>query len=392
MSIDIKAAAARFEARFGHAPTVGARAPGRVNIIGEHTDYNGGFVLPMAIERETVVLGSPRKDRVLNAYAANLERSAQLNLDHLDRNPSEHWMDYVTGVARELGLLGKPVVGADILILGDVPVGAGLSSSASLEMAALKFFEVLGGFTLEGPAGAKLGQRVENDFLDLKTGIMDQFIVRMGQHGHALFLDCRSYEYESIPIKFDDAVFVIANTGVSRGLASSKYNERVHECGEAVEAMRRVLGGSGKSLRDFPGEADLDACRGQLRDVVYRRARHVITENARTQDAAEAMRRGDAAALGRLMNASGDSLRIDYEVTCNELDIMTRIARSHSACFGSRMTGAGFGGCTVSLVAAGHADKFCEFLAQAYRSETGIRAELVVSSAAQGATQVGWRG
>jgi len=388
MSIDLKDAQRRFATRFGHEPTFGARAPGRVNIIGEYTDYNDGFVLPMAIERETVVLAHPRTDGVLSAHAANLGRDAQVSLDRLVRDPKEPWTDYVTGVAHELALLGKSIPGADLLILGDVPVGAGLSSSASFEMATLKLFETMGGFQLGGPEGAKLGQRVENDFLGLKTGIMDQFIVRMGEAGKALSLDCRSYEYECIPMEFDAAVFVIANTGVSRGLSASKYNERVSECHEAVRAAKDKFGPGVHSLRDC-SMAQLGACREQLGDIVYRRARHVVTENARTQAACEAMRRGNVAELGQLMNESDSSLRKDYEVTCDELDTMTSIARALPGCYGSRMTGAGFGGCTVSLVERSGVDTFCSRLSAEYDAQTGLRSDTVVSKAARGATAIG---
>ena len=228
------------------------------------------------------------------------------------------------------------------MIIGDVPLGCGLSSSASLEMAALVLFEMLGDFELKGAAAAQLGQRVENEFLGLNSGIMDQFISRMGQAGRALFLDCRSLEYDLVPIDFPDAKFVIANTGVTRGLTASKYNERVSECRQAVDAMRDHLGKNGTHLRDFT-ISDLETCAGSMEDRVLRRARHVITEDDRTCTACEAMRAGDAETLGKLMSASDESLRVDYEVTCEELDIMTAIARDIPGCLGSRMTGAGFG-------------------------------------------------
>ena len=385
MSIDITNARRAFQTQFGHEPTVGTRAPGRVNIIGEHTDYNGGFVLPMAIARETVILARPRIDRTLHVHAANLGRNATIGLDRLERTPDEPWLDYVAGVAHELALAGRRISGADLVITGDVPIGAGLSSSASLEMATLKLFEVMNGFDVGGPEGATLGQRVENGFLGLKTGIMDQFIIRMGAAHHALFLDCRSLEYRAIPIQFDDAVFVIANTGVSRGLAASKYNERVGECQEAVRALRGQFGDAIVSLRDCDDARQLEPLRDAMGDVVYRRARHVVTENLRTQRACNAMESGDATALGSLMSESDHSLRDDYEVTCAELDAMTELARAAVGCFGSRMTGAGFGGCTVSLVQRTRVDEFCEYLTKAYCSKTGLDADLVISGAAAGA-------
>ncbi|NLT60218.1 MAG: galactokinase [Candidatus Hydrogenedentes bacterium] len=384
MSIDRNEAVSRFTCHFGAVPTLGVRAPGRVNVIGEHTDYNHGFVLPMAIERETVILARPSDAPAIRAYAANFDRTAVAPLDRFERHPEEPWLDYIVGVARELALLDRPLHGAEIMIFGDVPVGCGLSSSASLEMAALCLFERLGGFTIDGPEAPRLGQRVENDFLGLKTGIMDQFISRMGRAGHVLFLDCRSFDYDLVPASFDSACFVVANTGVSRGLTASKYNERVAQCREAVEGMCASLGKEGSHLRDFAME-DLEAARHALSDTAYRRARHVITEDVRTRAACDALRAGDAAELGRLMNASDESLRTDYEVTCPELDAMTGIARDLTGCFGSRMTGAGFGGCTVSLVKSAEVEPFTAALAREYQARTGLPCDALVSRAADGA-------
>jgi len=388
MSIDIASAKAQFESHFGAAPTIIARAPGRVNIIGEHTDYNQGFVLPMAIERETIVLANPREDAILNAYAANFGKSAQGRLMKWEKDPHNSWIDYVVGVAHELAKLRRLLSGADLMIVGDVPVGSGLSSSASLEMATLVMFEQLGGFRLQGAEGPLLGKRVENQFIGVNSGIMDQFIVRMGKAGHALFLDCRSHEYELVPVAFAGAHFVVANTGVTRGLSASKYNERVAECNEAVTALKATTGNSGTHLRDFAAR-DLENAKTSMTDVVYRRARHVITEDVRTQAACEAMRAGDATTLGELMTASDLSLKNDYEVTCPELDAMTAIARSLPGCYGSRMTGAGFGGCTVSLVDVAATDAFVTELLARYKRETGLTGETIVSAPAEGAGTIG---
>jgi len=386
MSIDLEQADARYTAHFGVTPEIVVRAPGRVNVIGEHTDYNHGFVLPMAIEHETVIAACPREDRTLHALAANLSDTAQADLSRRVRIPEAAWLDYVVGVADELAKLDQPLHGADLMIVGDVPIGCGLSSSASLEMAALRLFEALGSFELDGAEAARLGQRVENDFLGLNTGIMDQFISRMGKRGHALFLDCRSFDFQQVPVAFPDAKFVIANTGVSRGLTSSKYNERVAECREAVRVMASQLRQEGSHLRDFD-LTRLEACRGAMSDVVCRRARHVITENDRTVRACQAMRQGDAAALGELMDASDASCRDDYEVTCPELDAMTALARDLPGCYGARMTGAGFGGCTVNLVAAGQAAAFADALLAAYRNRTGLKGESFISTPAEGASR-----
>ena len=266
MSIDRKQACRAFAAHFGGDPHVAVRAPGRVNIIGEHTDYNEGFVLPMALERETVILARKRDDGALHAHAANLGRSARVAPGAWQRNADEPWIDYVVGVARELEAAGHPIVGADLMIQGDVPIASGLSSSASLEMAALTLFETLGGFLVAGAEAPKLGKRVENDFLGLSSGIMDQFVVRMARAGHALFLDCRTYDYELVPVTFPDAVFVVAHTGVTRGLSASEYNKRVAECAAAVQAMSAALGKNGGHLRDFSLD-DLRCCEQALPDV-----------------------------------------------------------------------------------------------------------------------------
>ena len=387
MSLHIHDVKRQFERRFGHAPEVVVRAPGRVNIIGEHTDYNHGFVLPMAIEHETVIAAKRRAGRRLYAFAANLDRGAEADLDHRARNADEPWIDYVVGVADELAALDLPLAGAELLIAGDVPSACGLSSSASLEMAALCMFEALGGFRVEGAEAPRLGQRVENRFLGLSSGIMDQFISRMGRRGHALFLDCRSFDYELVPVAFSSATFVIANTGVARGLTTSKYNERVAQCREAVEGMAKTLGRPGTHLRDFDMD-DLAACRAALSDTAFRRARHVVSENTRTQAACAALRAGDAVRLGELMNASDESLREDYEVTCPELDAMTAIARALPGCHGARMTGAGFGGCTISLVGTDAAPAFRERLLADYRQRTGLQGETFLSMPGDGASRI----
>lgn len=385
MSIDTQDLLGRFAAQFDGPAQGAARAPGRVNIIGEHTDYNHGFVLPMAIGRETAIAFRPREDHTLRAVAANFENDAvELSLDTPRRDPDHPWVDYLAGVVYELAKAGKPVRGADALILGDVPIGSGLSSSASIEMAALVMFEHLGGFQIEGPEAAKLGQRVENGFLGLSSGIMDQFIIRMGRKDHALFLDCRSHVFEMIPVAFADACFVVADTGVTRGLTASKYNERVAECQAAVDALRETHGGEGSHLRDYTLE-QLEAARHAMAGPVYQRARHVVMEDVRTRDACAALKQGDPVGLGVLMDASHASLRDDYAVSCPELDAMTEIARALPGCYGSRMTGAGFGGCAVHLVAASQAEAFGNALLQKYEAATQTSGAFLVTSPADGA-------
>ncbi|MFP4173075.1 MAG: galactokinase [Candidatus Hydrogenedentota bacterium] len=377
-----------FHKHFGGAPEFIVRAPGRVNIIGEHTDYNGGFVLPMAISAATWLAAGPRSDACIEAVAADLGRHGAAALDDCDWDTSEPWLDYITGVAMELRDMGYPLTGASVVITSSVPIGAGLSSSASLEMAALKMFEAMGEFSLEDDEAAHLGQRVENEFIGVDSGIMDQYVIRAAREGHALFLDCRSLEIEHVPVAFKDAVFVVAHTGVERGLADSAYNTRVAECKEAAEHLETALDRrSPASLREFSSQ-ELGECRAAMPDRLYRRARHVITENERTLAAREAMKAGDAATLGDLMNASHASLRDDYEVTGPALDAMTAIARELPGCYGSRMTGAGFGGCTVSLAARENAEEFAETLMQTYKTQTGNEDITLVSEPAAGVSLI----
>lgn len=384
MSVDIEQARDIFEQQFGRSPLVAGRAPGRVNIIGEHTDYNHGFVLPMAIDRDTLVLSAARDDSRLNVFAANLGQLAEIDLKQLSRSEKHPWLDCVSGVALMLQKSGRSLSGADFLILGDVPLGCGLSSSASLEMATLCMFEAMDDFTLPDEDAAELCQRVENDFLGLSSGIMDPFISRAGKSGHALFVDCRTLEHQQIPVNLGSAQFVIADTGMRRELTNSKYNERVAECQRAVAGLNNALNTSGTHLRDFT-LVELERGKDTLSDVEFRRARHVIAENAHTMEACEALRDGNLVELGELMNASDASLDVDYEVSCSELRSMTKIARSLEGCYGARMTGAGFGGCTINLVARECVDGFCVLLRDTYDEQSGMESEIIVSSAAAGA-------
>lgn len=372
-----------FSDHFGRNALFGSRAPGRVNLIGEHTDYNHGFVLPMAIERDTVVLGAPRNDSILKVYASNLGKSAEVSLQALSRSTEHPWIDYISGVAFMLLKNSHNVTGADILVQGDVPIGCGLSSSASLEMAVLGLFEIMNGFHLEDPLAATLCQRIENEYLGVSSGIMDPFIARLGQKKHALFVDCRSLEYNSIPADLSEAQFVIADTGVPRALTDSKYNERVEECQRAVDILQTKTGKKGTHLRDFELE-EIEAQKESLPEREYRRARHVITENQRTLDACEVLRNGNVITLGALMNASDQSLDKDYAVVSDELRCMTEIARGLEGCYGSRMTGAGFGGCTISLVDRKRVDEFCAQLRTQYEAACPYTCTTIVSSPAAG--------
>jgi len=365
-----------FEARFGEAPAFVARAPGRVNLIGEHTDYNDGFVLPMAIERAVWIALRPRADGVVSVHSLDFGETAELTLDPLERGGPE-WSEYVRGTAWALAEAGHRLQGWEGVMASDVPIGAGLSSSAALELATARAFAAVSGLAWEPGAMARLAQAAENRWVGVNCGIMDQMISAAGEEGHAVLIDCRSLKTRAVPLP-QGTVVVILDTATRRGLVDSAYNERRRQC-EAAAAFFGVA-----ALRDVAPGAFADAAAGLDADTA-RRARHVVTENARTLVAAEAMRAGNAGALGALMNASHDSLRDDFEVSSPALDAMVEIARAHPGCHGARMTGAGFGGCAVALVDAAHAAAFARDVAAAYERRTGLVPQIYVTGASAGA-------
>jgi galactokinase len=362
------------------------RAPGRVNLIGEHTDYNDGFVMPAAIGFYTWVAASARSDRTLHVRSGEFHETIDLSLDSLAGPPRKHWSDFVRGVAAVLESRGVHLSGANLIIQGQVPMGAGLSSSASLEVAT--------GLALLATAQAevpqlelvKICQRAEHEYVGTRCGIMDQFIAVFASSGHALMIDCRSLDYQSLSIP-DDARLVICNSMVKHELASGEYNRRRAECEAGVKVFRRNSP-TVQALRDVT-LADLENHPTELSDVVYRRCRHVISENQRVLDAALALRAHDLNRFGRLMYESHRSLQQDYEVSSKELDLLVEIASSCQGVYGSRMTGGGFGGCTITLVRANSVEAFHEKITQAYKAKTGITPDLYVCSAAQGAAP--WR-
>ncbi len=361
------------------------RAPGRVNLIGEHTDYNEGFVLPMAVGR--YVWLAAREDGVchLRLFSVLFREEARFDLSSLERDPARPWANYVAGVAWAYAGDGLPVRGLEAALTGDVPIGSGLSSSAALETASAVALEALAGLDVPPVRRALLCQQAEAEFVGVQCGIMDQFVSSLAQEGHALWLDCRSLEYKQVPVPSEAAV-VIADTGVRRALAASAYNERRAQCEEGVRLLQRHMPGI-RALRDVPWEV-LARWGDDLPDVVYRRCAHVVQENARVLAAVEALHAGDLERMGRLMDASHASLRDLYEVSCPELDLMVDLARSLPGCFGSRLTGAGFGGCTVSLVAAERAGAFARDLAEAYTARTGRHTEVFVARPVGGAGEV----
>jgi galactokinase len=380
--VDYAALISRFEQRFGHRPAFLSRAPGRVNLIGEHTDYNDGFVLPMAINREVAVVGAPRDDRRIRLYALNFDDEACFALDQLQRGEPADWSDYPRGVAWALQEAGFDLVGFDGVLYGDVPIGSGLSSSAAIEMAVFMAFAAcqpaLAG--LDRVRAAKLAQRAENAFVGVNCGIMDQFVSALGQAGHALFIDCRSLDYAPVRMPVGTAV-VIVDTAAPRSLAASAYNERRAQC----EAAARMLGIP--ALRDLSPEIFAQR-RAALPALVAQRAEHVIYENQRVLDAVAALRAGDVATFGRLMNESHDSLRDLYEVSSAELDAVVEIARGVSGVYGARMTGAGFGGCAIALAEQTAVDALRDAVMREYPARTGRQPSIYVCTASDGAS---WR-
>ncbi|MDX2034009.1 MAG: galactokinase [Blastocatellia bacterium] len=366
--ISIEELTERFVARYERVPRVFS-APGRVNLIGEHTDYNEGFVLPMAIDRRTYVAAAPRGDGRVRCVSAEVDGEVEFALSG-DLAPAGDWADYVRGVAAGLLRAGQLLGGADLLVASEVPIGGGLSSSAALEVAAGFAMLSIHDRRLSPVELALLCQRAEQEFAGTQCGIMDQFISTLGVAGQALLIDCRSLEFRLIPMELGEARIVICNSMIRHELASGEYNRRRAECEEAVRRLAGHLPGV-QSLRDVEIE-EFDSVADLLPDAIRRRAGHVITENCRTLASVEALARGDLASFGRLMFASHASLRDDYEVSCSELDLLVEIASRISGVHGARMTGGGFGGCTVNLVDLAQVDSFVASLRREYQARTGI--------------------
>jgi len=377
MTAPFSLALQEFPGTFGRAPTVICRAPGRVNLIGEHTDYNSGLVLPVAIDRTVIAAATPREDRVIRVYSRRFDARDEWRVDAPRRTGRQEWRDYVRGVAWALLDAGVDLLGADVWIDGDVPQGAGLSSSAALEMAVAGAFCAASGVEIERKRLALLCQKAESEFVGVQCGIMDQFASALGRAGHALVIDCRSLQVEPVPLPLAEhgVALVVVDSKLPRRLAETPYNQRREECAEAT----RILGAS--SLRDAD-EAGL----ALLPEPLRRRARHVITENRRVVDAVDALRSGDLERFGKLMYESHVSLRVDFEVSCPQLDLLVTLAMDMPDVLGSRLTGAGFGGCTVSMVRGDSIGLFEHMVLDRYHAETGISAEMFLCRPADGLT------
>jgi galactokinase len=367
-----------FKKHFSTKPAFVVRAPGRVNLIGEHTDYNDGFVLPMAIDRAVYIALRPREDKSVRLYSIDFDAWGEFNLDNLQRDSG--WLEYPKGVAWALQVAGLNLSGFEGVMTGDVPRGAGLSSSAAIELATAKAFHCVSNFNWDAKQMALLGQKAENKWVGVNCGIMDQLISAVGQKDHAVLIDCRSLDLQAVPLPANTVV-VVMDTNTRRGLVDSAYNERRSQCEEAatflgVKALRDV------TLQEFENR------KKDLSPLTYKRAKHVVSENERTVQAAQAMKQGNAALLGQLMNESHVSLRDDFEVSSNALNVIVECALVEDGCYGARMTGAGFGGCGVALVKADHADTFAKNVVQSYKSKTGQEASIYVCSANDGASGV----
>ena len=372
-----------FAEMFGAQPRI-FRAPGRVNLIGEHTDYNEGFVMPAAINYSTFVAIAPRADRRISARSDHFSDTAELNLDN-PMQSRQHWSDYPLGVAVKLEEAGHRLQGANLLIRGDVPIGSGLSSSAAIEVSTALALLDNAGLSIDRWELAKICQKAENEYVGIRSGLMDQFIACFGKKDAAVMLDCRSLESKPLPLP-DEVKLVACNTMVKHQLASSEYNARREQCEQGVHLLSKHLPNI-KSLRDVSIE-ELERYGLELPDVVYRRCRHVVTENDRVVRAAAALRAGELTTFGELMAQSHQSLRDDYEVSCKELDLMVKFANEVAGCIGARMTGGGFGGATINLVTSESVEEFTAKVSKRYAGATSIQPEIYVCSAADGAGRV----
>ena len=381
MSVQARDLAVEFAYRFGRAPTV-SRGPGRVNLIGEHTDYNDGFVMPAALEFATLTAASRRPDRRLQIYSMIMDETREFDLDSPPAGPSGDWSDYVLGVALMLEGSGRTLSGADLIIWSDVPIGAGLSSSAALEVSCAHALLTESGLPFDPIEIAQLCQRAENDFVGMRCGVMDQYISCCGVAGHALLIDCRSLESRHVAIA-PNLRLLIANSRVRHQHAGGEYNLRREACEEGVRLLSRYLGPI-RALRDVTPK-QLESKRRKLPELIYRRCRHIVTENARVLEAERALEAGDFVACGRAMNASHVSMRDDFEITCPEVDMLAGLAQNVKGVYGSRMTGGGFGGCTISLLEEWAIDKASQMLTDGYRIAMGRDVDIYVCAPSDGA-------
>ena len=366
---------------YGQGPNIIAQAPGRVNLIGEHTDYNEGFVLPMAIDYYVGVAVSRRKDQHLRFFSADLKDRKRTSLSNLRFKREDRWANYPKGIVSVLLNRGYDIGGLSFTVMGNIPVGVGLSSSAALEVATAYSVQKLLGIEISGPELARLAQEAENSFVGVQCGIMDQFVSRMAQAGSAMFIDTRNMEYRHIPINLETVKILVTNSSVPRSLVDSEYNQRRTECEKCVSLLNPRK--SGRSLRDYSA-ADLRDSMGLIPETTRKRCLHVVEENERVREAEVALKKNDIVSFGKLMNRSHESLRDQYEVSCPELDWLVKRAWETEGVYGSRMTGAGFGGCTVTLIEEKAIPKY-EARLEAYERIFSFKPETFVCHPADGA-------
>ena len=359
-------------------------APGRVNLIGEHTDYNEGFVLPMAIGKKIIMLGQLRNDRLVQVFDLSYKVGDKFSLDNLSPTKKDSWANYLMGVVDEIQKAGYPLQGANLIFTSNIPQRVGLSSSAALEVVTALTMAKLNLLEIKPVEMAHLCRRAENNFVGVACGIMDQYVSCLGQKNYALFIDCRSNDYDLIPFKDHNYQIVICNSKVQRGLVNSEYNRRREECKMATEFFKHKLNREIRALRDITID-EYKKYQAQLPEVTARRARHVISENYRVQTGVQALRMGNYSAFGQLMIESHQSLKDDYEVSCIELDLLVNLALKQEGVLGARMTGAGFGGCTVNLIEKNYLDAFKKKIKNEYKKITGIIPDIYITPPAEGA-------
>lgn len=374
----------RFADYFPDAGTdaLAAYAPARINLIGGHTDYNGGLVMPVAVSFGTWMLVRRNDSGLIRLRSENVLQAADIPVQKIMKKHAVGWVNYPLGVMNGMISHGWRPTGLDLLYAGDIPVGAGLASSASVELATARGLSHLFGLNTDMLQLVMLSQKAERDFVGVNCGIMDQFAVGFGRREHAILLDCRTLAYEHIPLHLEGYRIVIANTGKHRDLAKTKYNERVAECARAVELISRVR--PVKSLSELSYQDFVDLSH-HIPDLTLRkRAKHVVSENQRVSDAANALKKNNLRLFGKLMNASHNSLKYDFEVSCDELDTITNLAREVDGVLGARMTGAGFGGCTVNIVAENAVQTFVKHISQTFYKLTGLQADFYVCDSDDG--------
>ncbi|HEY9677834.1 MAG TPA: galactokinase [Drouetiella sp.] len=378
-----------FVEQFGAPAEITVRAPGRVNLIGEHTDYNEGFVFPTAIDRDMIIAASHNSTDEVVACSLDYNQTSSFNLSKIEESTTHPWSNYLRGVLSTLQKRGYKLKGFNAVLGGDVPQGAGLSSSAAYEVAAVTLCDAMNALSISGKDTALIAQQAENEFVGMQCGIMDQFISALGKRDSALFIDCRDLAYRAIPLNLSDKGYtiVITNSGVRRGLVDSEYNTRRAECSEGTSMLSELTGRKMNSLRDIELD-EFESHAAKLSARVAQRCRHVISENKRVVDAVAALESGDLQGLGALMNASHASLRDDFEVSTPEVDKLVELSQNHSGVLGARITGAGFGGCTVAIMTNDALESFKTQVIPQYEKATQRTAEVYVCSSQSGAEVV----